>query len=75
MKIKKHGEEPFSILKNTFAISPSKSGYTLAYSADGQNSTNVDKATPANENLIVTNVPEEIYFKCVGNTDEIIIKY
>lgn len=77
MKLKITGEQQFSVLKNTFAIGPSESGYTLAYSATGNPSefTMWDKSTEAGENVVVNGAAEEMYFKLVGNTGEVIIKY
>lgn len=75
MLIKKTGETPFSVLANSFMVSPSAEGYTLEFSADGQNYTAWDEPTPANENLVVTNVPQECYYRLKGNKSTVTIKY
>jgi len=73
-KIKIQGEQPFQIISShSFGISPSKEGYTLNYSADGVNYTAYDKATPADENCFVLNVPKFCYFKLIGNNSDVII--
>lgn len=69
------GETPFSVLAHSFALSPSAQGYTLNYSADGINWTAWSEATPSGENLVVNGVARDMYFKCVGNTDELVLTY
>lgn len=69
------GETPFQVMAHSFSVSPSTSGYTLAYSADGIGYTNYSEATPANEVLIVNGVGNNMFFKAVGNTDSITITY
>lgn len=76
MKLTIQNEKSFSILKNTFAIGPSVSGYTLQFSVDGTNWTDAATGTvAANTNIIVANTPEEIYFRLKNNTGSVIIKY
>ena len=75
MKLNITGEKVFSILKERIMIGPSSSGYKLAYSADGVNFTEYKEATPADTNVVVNNIPEECYFKLLGNTDTVTIKY
>lgn len=75
MRVPIEGEKPFSILSDSFMISPSNEGYTLNYSADGDNFTAWEEATPAGQNLVVTNCPKECYWKLVGNATKVIIKY
>lgn len=73
MKIQ--GEQIFSIPQNSFAISPSAEGYTLAYSADGINFTNNDEPTPAGETLVVNGCAKFMKYKLVGNQSEVLIQY
>lgn len=63
-----NGEEQFQVMAHSFAVSPSASGYTLAYSADAVNFTNYSEATPANQTLVVNGFPKNMYYKLVGNT-------
>lgn len=70
-----NGEEQFQVLAHSFTCSPSESGYTLAYSADGKNFTNYTSETPANETLIVFGCAYGQYFKLVGNTSLITFRY
>lgn len=63
-------ESKFSVDSNTFSVSPTSSGFTLNYSADGENFTAWSEPTPANENLIVNGCARGQVFKLVGNTDE-----
>ena len=69
------GEEAFQVEAHSFAVSPSSEGYTLNYSADGVNFTPWGEATPADENLSVTNFARGMYFKLVGNASEVTITY
>lgn len=69
------GEAPFQVLAHSFSVSPSTSGYTLNYSADGIGYTAYTDATPANEVLIVNGVAKSMFFKLVGNTDTVTINY
>ena len=66
-----NGEATFKVtsVNGLFAIGPSSSGYTLNYSADGENFTAWDEATAANENVVVANAPFGMVFKLSGNTD------
>lgn len=68
-------EEPFSVLANYFAISPSKESYTLQYSSNGTDYTPWGEATKAGENTIVTNCPESIYFILKGNKSVVTLTY
>ena len=67
------GEDKFKALKNQFMVGPSAEGYTLAYSATGNDGewTSYSEATPANENLIVNGAMQYGYFKLVGNQSEV----
>lgn len=68
-------EEQFSIPTEGFIISPSSSGYTLAYSADGQSFTDYSEPTPANEVCIVRSGVKHVVYKLVGNADTVYINY
>ena len=62
------GEEPFQTINGNFSVSPSNEGYTLEYSTDGVSFTDWDEPVPANEVLIVTDVPLiPIFWKLKGN--------
>ena len=69
------GEDNFQIVAHSFIISPSSEGYTLQYSADGEQFTNWPEATPAGENLVVTNVPRLTFYKLLGNASTVTINY
>lgn len=73
MKITVQGEKSFKVLTDQMLIGPSESGYTLAYSADNENFTEYDEATPANENCIVNGAVRYSYWKLVGNTGEVTV--
>lgn len=77
MAVKKINKEVyFQMPADKFIISPSASGYTLNYSADGVSWTPWKEATAANVNQIVVGIPKNTYVKLVGNTsDNIIIRY
>lgn len=75
MKIKVTGEEPFQVLAHSFAVSPSTSGFTLAYSADGEHFTNYTEHTAPGLNLMVNSTPKNVFFKLVGNTDTVNVVY
>lgn len=75
MTIKIQGEQPFSPMAHSFAISASKEGYTLNYSSDGITYTALEDATPADENNFVVDCPKGVYFKCVGNKSELTVTY
>ena len=74
-RIKVKGEQPFQILAHSFAISPSSEGYTLNYSANGEEYTAWEGATPANEVLVVNGVAKLMYFKLVGNQSDVEINF
>lgn len=76
MKIKVNKEEIFNSYGATMAISSTESGYTLAYSVDGDNWSQYEDAIPAGENCVVTDLVNGMFFKLVGNTsDEVVIKF
>jgi hypothetical protein len=66
-------EEIFRCSGNAVAISATTSGYTLNYSVDGNTWTAWGEATPANEACVINGVVPGMYFKLVGNTDEITV--
>ena len=68
-------EQPFKVNATSFAISPSAEGYTLNYSANGEDWTAWEKATPANENCIVNGCAYGMYYKLVGNDSEVRIQF
>lgn len=70
MVINVNGETPFKCAKSNFAIGPTTNGYTLNYSVDKETWTAYDKATPANENCIVNEAVQYMWFKLAGNTDK-----
>lgn len=73
-KVTVKGEEVFRAQKDQFAIGPSSSGYTLAYSGDGVSFNNdTDAVVPANENLMYLGAVQYAYYKLVGNTGEITV--
>ena len=74
-RIKITGEQPFQILAHSFAVSPSAEGYTLNYSANGEEYTAWEEATPANEVLVVNGVAKLMYFKLVGNQSDVEINF
>lgn len=74
-KIRINGENAFQVLAHSFSISPSDSGYVLQYSANGEEYTDWDEATPANENLVVNGVGKFMFFKLKGNTDSVDVQY
>lgn len=69
------GEEPFQVLSHSFTVSPSESGYTLQYSADGISYTDYEKATPAGEVLIVNGVARGQYIRLKGNTSNVSVMF
>lgn len=73
--IKVNGEAPFQVEVPNFAISPSASGYTLNYSADGVNYTAVEDATAADTNQVVCSAAGGLFYKLVGNTGEVTVTF
>lgn len=74
-KIRVNNENAFQVLAHSFSVSPSTSGYVLQYSANGEEYTDWDEATPANENLVVNGVGKYMYFKLKGNTGNVDVQY
>ena len=65
------GETPFKAYKNTFAVGPTTSGYTLNYGVSKEGSwTAYTEATPADECLVVNGVTPYMWFFLEGNVDE-----
>lgn len=76
MKINVNKEDVFSSRGATMAIAATSAGYTLNYSVDGVNWSAYEEAVPANENLVVTDMVQGMYFKLVGNADDnVIVKF
>lgn len=75
MTIKISGETPFQVQAHSCIISPSSNGYTLQYSADGENYTPWSAATPSNENCMVVGLAWGSYIRLSGNTSEVVINY
>lgn len=73
--LKISGETAFQVLAHSFTVSPSESGYTFNYSADGLNWTAWTADTPSNETLVVNGIAFGQYVKLVGNTSEVQIIY
>ena len=70
MQIQINGEAKFTAKKDQFAVSPTTSGYQVAYSANGVDWTlDADAVVPAGENLIYLGSMQYAWYKLVGNTD------
>lgn len=70
------GEAPFQVEAHSFAIGPSESGYTLNYSADGENWTACSTITANDVTQCVCGAPFGLYYKLDGNTsDDVVIVY
>lgn len=69
------GEKPFSVMAHSFSVSPSESGYTLMYSANGDGYSAWEESTPANEVLVVNGIAKGMVFYLAGNTSEVEIRY
>lgn len=74
MRINK--DEKFGVPTNYFGIGATTGGYTLEFSADGENWTSIEKDTPANEVHIVSGCPKNMFWRLRGNTeDNVLIKW
>jgi len=73
--IKVSGETPFQVCAHSFSVSPSASGYTLQYSANGYDYTAYTESTPANETLIVNGCAKGMFFRLSGNSGEVTVIY
>lgn len=69
------GENHFQVSATNFAVSPSTTGYTLMYSADGINFTAWEEKTPANETLVVSGAVNGMYYYLAGNGSEVQITW
>lgn len=65
------GENPFKCLKNTLAIGPTSSGYTLMFGVSQEGPwTAWDEATPAAECVVINGATPYMWFYLDGNADE-----
>lgn len=75
MVIRVKGNKPFSVVSESFAISPSEEGYTLMYSVEGSNWTAYPVVIPSGEVLVVNGVSKELFYKLEGNETDVTVKY
>lgn len=75
MVIRVKGNKPFSVVSESFAISPSEEGYTLMYSVEGSNWTAYPDVIPSGEVLVVNGVSKELFYKLEGNETDVTVKY
>ena len=68
-------EAAFQVEAPCFAISPSATGYTLLYSADGENFTAWDDVVPADTTQVVACVACGMYFKLDGNVGTVVVTF
>lgn len=73
--IKVKNEQVFQVEATNFAISPSASGYTLNYSADGVNFTPWSDVVPPDTTQVVACGARGMYYKLAGNTAEVVVTY
>ena len=74
-RFKVMNEEPFQVEAHNFAISPSATGYTLYYSADGVNFTPWTEGTLQDVTQVVAGAALGMYFKLDGNVGEVVVTY
>ena len=74
-RIKVKDEAAFQVEASNFAISPSPTGYTLNYSADGVNFTPWSEGTLAEVTQVVACAAVGMYYKLVGNVGDVVITY
>ena len=74
-KKKVTNEEAFQVEASNFAISPSATGYTLNYSADGVNFTPWSEGTLADITQVVACAACGMYYKLVGNVGDVVITF
>jgi len=74
-KIKIIDEQVFQVEAHSFAISPSATGYTLYYSADGVNFTPWTEGTLADVTQVVAGAALGMYFKLDGNEGEVTVTF
>lgn len=74
MQIKVNGETPFKVMKNTFTVSKTSSGYTLEWCTFNSENDNDWQAypqdVPADEGLICNGATPFTYFRLKNNADE-----
>lgn len=75
MIIKVKGEKPFSVVSDSFAISPSNEGYTLQYSVEGTQWTSYEEEVPSGEVLVVAKTSKELFYRCLGNASDLTVKF
>ena len=73
--IKVKDEAAFQVEAENFAISPSHTGYTLNYSADGVNFTPWSEGTLAEVTQVVACAAVGMYYKLVGNVGDVVITF
>ena len=73
--IKITDEAAFQVEAENFAISPSPTGYTLNYSADGVNFTPWTEGTLAEVTQVVACAARGMYYKLVGNVGQVVITF
>lgn len=73
--IKIKDEQVFQVEAPNFAISPSPTGYTLNYSADGVNFTPWIDGTLAEVTQVVACAACGMYYKLVGNIGNVVVTF
>ena len=73
--IKITDEEIFQVEETNFAISPSPTGYTLNYSADGKNFTPWSDGTLAETTQVVACAARGMYYFLDGNVGDVTITF
>ena len=68
-------EQAIQVLSHSMIIGPSASGYTFAYSGDGETFTNYSASTPAGESTIINGLAFGTYVKLVGNSGTVKISF
>ena len=74
-KFKVTNDEAFQVEAHNFAISPSATGYTLLYSADGVNFTPWVDGTLPDTTQVVACAAIGMYYKLDGNVGEVTITF
>lgn len=69
------GETHFQVNAHSFSVSPSTEGYTLNYSANGEDYTAYTASTPSNETLVVSGFAKGMYFYLDGNNSTVDVAY
>lgn len=73
--IKVKDEEVFQVEATNFGISPSATGYTLNYSADGVNFTPWSEITPDGETQVVACAACGMYYFLDGNVGDVVVTF